>query len=125
MKTNESKLQQGCVLWFRHQHAEKLLFAIPNGGNRDAITGAILRKEGVLAGVADLFLAYPNRMFAGLFIEMKTKIGKQSDTQTAFGILAANYGYQYVVCRSFEDFKVVVTNYLADEIGSEHLNNQI
>lgn len=36
-----------------------LLFAIPDGGRRDAVTGAHLKAEGVRAGVPDMFLAVP------------------------------------------------------------------
>lgn len=34
-------------------------FTVPNGGKRDVKTGAYLKKEGQLAGVADLVLCLP------------------------------------------------------------------
>ena len=41
---NESQLQKSCVMWFRLQYPRLryLLFAVPNGGARSAVTGAIL-----------------------------------------------------------------------------------
>src|SRR5258706_12086600 len=50
------------------------LFAIPNGGARDPITGSRLKQEGVRAGILDLMLAVKRGNFGGLFIEMK-KLG--------------------------------------------------
>ena len=79
----EHNLQAACVNWFRYQHRtiEKMLIAVGNGGKRDAITGAMLKAEGVLAGVSDLILLIPNKRYHGLLIEMKTKTGRQSEAQ--------------------------------------------
>ena len=45
MKNEESRIQQSCIRWFRLQYPEHRLrlFAVPNGGKRDAVTGAILK----------------------------------------------------------------------------------
>ena len=72
----------------------------------------MLKAEGVLAGVADLFLMFPVKQFHGLFIEMKTDKGRQSESQQEFQTLAESNGYKYVVCRSFEDFKNEILTYL-------------
>ena len=51
----ESQEQRAFVKWFRLQYPAIKFFAIPNGGNRDAITGAIMKAEGVSTGVPDLY----------------------------------------------------------------------
>ena len=63
MQDAEHRLQCACVRWFRYQypHHASLLFAVPNGGRRDAVTGARLKAEGVVAGVADLLLFVPTK----------------------------------------------------------------
>ena len=63
-------MQRMCVGWFRLQYPAvgKLLFAVPNGSRRDVVTGAILKWEGVVAGVADLI---PKKCYASLCIEIK------------------------------------------------------
>jgi hypothetical protein len=117
-KQSESQLQSECVRWFRYQFPEfnGLLFAIPNGGVRNISTAVRLKKEGVVSGVADLFLAVANivekEMFHGLFIEMKFGKGKQTEHQIAFQKAVTGQGFKYIVCSSFDDFKVQVENYL-------------
>ena len=112
MRHEESTLQIGCVRWFRYQYPKLTLFAIPNGGNRNLITAMTMKREGVLAGVADLFLAYPSKGSHGLWIEMKTSKGRQSPEQKHFQTDMEKHGYKYVVCRSFQDFKEEIENYI-------------
>lgn len=114
MKDLEHKLQCACVRWFAYQHPELkgTLFAVPNGGQRNAITAAKLKAEGVVAGVADLLLLIPNRHFHGLCIEMKTERGRQSDRQREWQALITQKGYQYQVVRNFEEFTNLIEDYL-------------
>ena len=73
----ESREQIDFVKWFRLQYPKVRIFAIPNGGNRDAITGSIMRAEGVTPGVPDLYIPLWR-----LWIEMKrTKGSSTSDEQ--------------------------------------------
>lgn len=114
MRDQEHKIQSACVKWFRmqyHQYAD-LLFAVPNGGARDAVTGAKLKEEGVVAGVADLILFLPRQGFHALCIEMKTAKGVQRQTQRVWQEKVEAQGYKYVVCRSIDDFISTVKDYL-------------
>ena len=111
----EHRIQVSCVGWFRmkYPHLAARLFAVPNGGRRDGITGARLKEEGVLAGVADLILLVPNADYHALLIEMKTPKGRQSDSQRAWQrAVAGNDDYLYVVVRSLEEFIKVIEEYL-------------
>lgn len=53
------------------------VFAIPNGGMRHKRTAAMLKAEGVRAGVPDLFLPIPKGGYCGLFVEMKDIGGRK------------------------------------------------
>ena len=113
----EHRIQVSCVRWFRlkYPNLAARLFAVPNGGRRDGITGARLKEEGVLAGVADLVLLVPNAKYHALLIEMKTPKGRQSDSQRAWQLaVAGNDDYLYVVVRSLEEFIKVIEEYLQE-----------
>lgn len=111
MRHQESTLQIQCVRWFRYQYPSRTLFSIPNGGYRNEVTGAIMKAEGALAGVADLFVLHAAHGFNGLFIEMKTRSGRQSPSQKAFELKCNLEEYQYSVCHSFDEFQKVVNDY--------------
>ena len=113
MRQKEHNLQVACVNWFRMQFPNEIIFAIPNGGARSPITGAMLKAEGVTAGVPDLMIAARRALYGGLFVEMKAgKAGKISDAQRAMHQRLADAGYLVEVCRTFDDFERVVRWYL-------------
>ena len=112
MKSAEDRLQAACVRWFDFQYPQirSALFAVPNGGNRSAATGAILKRTGVRAGVADLLLAYNQR---ALFIEIKTPKGRQSASQKAFQRFIESQGFEYCVVKEFDAFRDLVQRFMA------------
>lgn len=116
MRHIESQIQKDCVTWFRLQYPKigRLLFAVPNGGVRNAKEAAIMKGEGVTAGVADLILLYPSGGFHSLCIEFKTssKSSRQTPTQKEWQALAEAHGNKYIVCRSLEDFQQVIRAYI-------------
>lgn len=111
---SESQIQHDCLTWFRLQYPKlaSLLFAVPNGGRRDAKTGARMRYEGVQRGVADLLLIVPKKGYASLCIEMKTPKGVQSKFQKEWQRKAEKYHNKYVVCHSLQEFMNEVNSYL-------------
>ena len=113
-KDEEHRLQCSCVQWFRLQYPrlKNLLFAVPNGGSRNKAEAARMKDEGVTAGVADLILLTPNRFYGALCIEMKAAKGRQSDTQKQWQQEAEANGAKYVVCRSLDDFRRHINEYL-------------
>jgi hypothetical protein len=114
MKNDEHFEQVAVIEWFRAQYPliKGCLFAIPNGGVRNIGTAIKLKKEGVRAGVADLFLMVPKGSKSGLFIEMKAKGGKVQENQAEFLKLADQMGYAGVVCYGFLEAKEVIKSYL-------------
>lgn len=77
-----------------------LLYAIPNGGRRDAITGARLKSEGVRAGMPDLHLPVARGPALSLYLEIKTPAGRLSDPQRRLLPRLASEGHLVAVCRS-------------------------
>ena len=92
--------------------------AIPNGGNRNVVTGAMLKAEGVKRGVPDIMVlewfwpkAWPEEMTPthGLFIELKdgTK-GKVSEHQKEWLQRLNENGYRAEVCRSLDEVIILL-----------------
>lgn len=76
----------------------RLLFAIPNGGERNIRVAAKMKAEGVKAGVSDLMLPVARHGLHGLWIEMKRPGGKASAEQKAWLDAMQGQGYGAVVC---------------------------
>lgn len=84
----------------------KWIFAVPNGGQRDKITAAKLKHEGVKPGVPDTFFPLPCAEYAGLFIEMKRsgdkatkrRAGSTSDVQDEWIAYLRSVRYACSVC---------------------------
>lgn len=112
----EHQEQAALFRWWRIMakgETRDLLFAIPNGGARDPITGRILKDEGVKAGVPDIFLALPRNKFHGLWLEMKRQNGgKLSDAQKLMLRLLAKAGYATAVCRGMEEAARSIRRYM-------------
>ena len=118
MKSLEHAEQVSLMQWWslqcrRFGIPEQLLFAIPNGGQRNIITAKRMKDEGVRAGIPDLFLAVPRGKFHGLFVEMKkTRGGVVSDAQKACMQMLSENGYCVTVCHGFIEAKTAITRYL-------------
>jgi len=63
------------------------------------------KATGMMAGVADLIILTPNART--IFVEMKTEKGKQSDKQKEFEQSVKEKGFDYFVCRTFDEFKLL------------------
>lgn len=115
-QASESREQQALFRWwdlYRLHFPGVLMFAVPNGGARSAITGARLKAEGVLPGVPDVFLAYPAGGLHGLFIEMKRAGGgRTSAAQKIVGALLSRAGYGVAVCHGWQEARDTVIRYM-------------
>lgn len=114
MKGKEAQLQSECLKWFGYQYPElaPLMIHIPNGGSRNTIEAANLKKQGVKAGVPDLFLAIARGGKHGLFIEMKWGKNKATRKQKYYLELLFQNGYQTAICYDFDSFTTIIHQYL-------------
>lgn len=113
---SEDDLQAACVAWFRTSYPKfrKRLTASLNGAPllNGARTWKRLQRLGANEGEADLFLAVPSGDCGGLYIEMKTKTGRQRETQKEFEADVTEH-YGYAICRTLEEFQNTVRRYLS------------
>jgi hypothetical protein len=118
-RNDEHRIQAALFKWAKCASAKqpglKLMFAIPNGGARDAITGAMLKREGVKPGVPDIFLPLPVGNYHGLFIELKTAKGSPSPEQREWLMRLSNRGYAAVLCRGFDEAIDTISRYVAGQ----------
>jgi hypothetical protein len=91
-----------------------MIFAIPNGGHRNAREAAIMKSEGVTAGVSDVILLVARGGYNSLCIEFKTDKGRQTDLQKEWQQEAEKQGNKYVICRNFDEFRTQIVDYLKD-----------
>lgn len=120
MRHDEANFQVGVVRFLRM--VGHYVFAVPNGGSRNVIEAANLKAQGVMAGVSDLILLLPNKVY---FIELKNPNGKgrQSPAQREFEDNVRAYGQEYLLWDNWEqveqfvrDHRKEVGNYM--QIGS-------
>ena len=120
----EDEIQKACVKWFKEEAYPQLapLLFHPNNEpyfgagktqEQKARAGARAKSMGVTAGVADLILLVPGATAHALCIEMKSAKGRQDkDTQEPWQRAIEAQGYRYEICRSLEQFQVLVESYL-------------
>ena len=112
MAKSESSEQTTLVARVRHFHPELVFMSIPNGGKRELRVAAQMKREGVLAGAPDLFLAEPRPGAHGLFIEMKKIGGRTSSNQNSVIDRLRAKGYCVVVCEGADEAYIEFLKYV-------------
>ena len=108
----ESQIQCAFFDWVRLQpKISPYCFHVPNGGYRNAREGAKFKREGVLSGIPDIVLALPSKAYHGLFLELKSRVGKLSKEQKSFLDRVRDVGYCAEVARSVDEAIGIVTKY--------------
>ena len=87
------------------------VYHIPNGGSRNRIEAANLKRQGVRAGVPDLCFPVPKGKYHGMYIEMKAGKNKTTQNQDEWLELLKNNGYMTAVCYGFDEAKAVIDRY--------------
>ena len=105
---HEHRHQVTIVAWAagsRYKYPElAMLYAVPNGGQRNKAVAAKLKREGVKAGQPDLCLPVGRRGYHSLYIELKvpkTPVSEKtypSKLQRAVGRALSTEGNLAVVC---------------------------
>jgi len=98
--------------------AKDLAFAIPNGGKRHVSYNVKLKAEGLKAGVPDLFISFPSQGYHGLYIEMKSLVGRARPEQLEWLAALQENGYRAELCKGAEAAKVVIRDYLKIQEGT-------
>lgn len=112
----ESAQQEALIRWrdysLRQYPDLEGLHHIPNGGKRNEREAARLKREGVKAGVYDLFLPVARDGYHGLYIEMKYGKGKLTNNQKNWKRIVETQGYKTVVAYSWIEAARKIVSYL-------------
>lgn len=96
-----------------YPHVYQHTFAIPNGAHKTYNGRRKFQKEGLKAGVPDLFVALPMNGYSGLFIEMKRVNGNNPGPQQRTWLnRLSDAGYKCVVCKGCDMAIEAVKEYL-------------
>lgn len=112
MEPSEHQIQSAFIRWMRVQHPSIICIAIPNAARRSYALAGRMKAEGMLAGTPDVFIARPNRIHGGLWLEFKSAKGRLSDDQMRMLADLNMAGYRVGVPRSFEEARELTIDYL-------------
>jgi len=111
----ESQEQAAVIQWCDAHPVAKHIFAIPNGSHKSPAMAAKFKREGLRAGVPDLFLPVPSGGWAGLFVEMKrTKGSVTSKEQWAWIDILTLRDFACVVCKGADEAIAAIKHYLGE-----------
>ena len=114
---HEANEQEALFDWARLMRGKypelDLLYHIPNGGSRNRLEAANLKRQGVKAGVPDLCLPVTRGRYHGLYIEMKYGKNKTSEEQNKWLDALAWQGYAVAVCYGWEKAQELIVKYLS------------
>lgn len=117
LKNSEAQHQQAVVYWARINAKEYpelyWLHHIPNGGERDKRTAYFMTQQGVVRGIADLYLPVPAHGKHGLYIEMKADGGVLSRDQERFRDHCFDHGYGWMAAFHHKVAINCITDYLS------------
>ena len=109
----EHQEQVKLVTWLAKENI--LHFAIPNGGSRHKLEAVKFKREGVKAGVPDIFIPYARKCWSGLFIEMKRQRGgRLSEAQRFWFEKLSRNGYCVRMCVGGDDAIEQVQKYFRE-----------
>ncbi len=128
MRQAEHDEQVALMAWAKEteeQHPElALLFAVPNGGARNAVTGRHLKQEGVKRGVPDLWLPVARCGYHGLVSELKASAKRRpSPEQVRWLNDLKAQGWLALLCVGAVEAKRIISGYLGGTYTEAILDN--
>lgn len=104
MRNPEAQLQRAVASYLSLVLPDKVMWSAIGHGGGGKIRGAQLKGMGLRRGLADFYIAwYTINGQQTLWIELKSKDGRQSDEQKQFQTCVENIGHSYIICRSIDE----------------------
>ena len=113
---DESGNQEALFEWASYNQRRfpvlEYMHHIPNGGRRDKTTAIALKRQGVKAGVPDIFLPASRGGWHGLYIELKAGKNRTTEHQDHFLMYLHEAGYLTAVCYGWQTAAHIIELYL-------------
>lgn len=111
-EANEQSALFAWAAWEEKRIPElRLMYHVANGGSRNALEAANLKRQGVKAGVPDICLPVARHSYHGLYIEMKAGKNRPTQLQIEWLLALQEQGYLTAVCYSSEEAITLLTQY--------------
>ena len=110
----ESDFQTSCAIYL--DSLDVLWFHCPNEIKAKPQYLAKRRRQGVKSGVPDICILEPNKLYKGLFIELKVGYNKASDNQNKWLFELQKRGFKTFITYSFDEFIDIVDDYFKKDI---------
>lgn len=107
----EEQLTAACFqwAWAERPQTRRLLFHVPNEGERNPVRAGQLKAMGLTPGIPDFVFIWPTTRHPEVWgIEMKLPGGKLSKNQEKVHLTWKNMGCSTYVCTSLEEFKNII-----------------
>jgi hypothetical protein len=114
----EHQIQAAIVEWarniklFDNFKIGNFLLKNCNEGRRSWADGKRKKKEGLKKGVSDLFLAFPQKNYHGLWIEVKKRSGKMTKEQIEWFTFMNLVGYETKLVDEVDEGIQAIKDYL-------------
>lgn len=115
-KISESALQSSMFLWLFNNFPKTrgLVYHVPNGGLRSRVEAGRMKAQGVIPGVPDLHHAIPTKIFASLYVEIKTDEGRLSPEQIKEHEILKSASNRVEIVRSLEEYQALIFEHYSE-----------
>jgi hypothetical protein len=115
----EEKIEQDALVEWMSYHPviKDLFFKIHNEGKRTPRQGAKLKRQGLKAGVSDIFIPFPTKSHHGLWIELKRRKKYRCTNEQQIWIDRMNeLGYFATFAFGWEHAREIIEKYLSGKL---------
>tara|TARA_R110000744_G_scaffold94462_3_gene182404 strand:- start:14057 stop:14428 length:372 start_codon:yes stop_codon:yes gene_type:complete len=110
--TKEDKLQHRIISYLKYQYPKVLYTHVPNEGKRSVFERYKFKYLGAKAGVPDLLIFKPNKIYCGLAIELKVGYNKPTESQKEWLKNLKDNNWLALCLNNYEEIIETIDKYL-------------
>ena len=110
--TKEDKLQHRIISYLKYQYPKVLYTHVPNEGKRSVFERYKFKYLGAKAGVPDLLIFKPNKIYCGLALELKIGYNKPTNSQKEWLKNLEDNNWLALCLNNYEEIVETIDKYL-------------